>query len=48
MALATAKVRVFQTVNDMQAFIQTDADLTAILYIFQDNSGAYVLVYSIA
>lgn len=48
MAMANARVRVFQSVKELENFIRTDNDITSIISISQDNSGAYVLVYNVA
>jgi hypothetical protein len=48
MALANARIRVFQTVKDLENFIRTDVAITSIVSVSQDNSGAYILVYNVA
>ena len=47
MALANHRVRAFQTLTELRDFIQTDANITSVIRIFQDNSGSYILVYDI-
>ncbi len=48
MAMATARVRVFQNIKDLENFIRTDSAITSVISVCQDNSGAYILVYGTA
>jgi hypothetical protein len=46
MAIAGAKIRSFPNLNELEAFIKTEAGVGTIHQIFQDNNGQYVIVYS--
>ena len=47
MALANHRVRAFPGIVALEGFIRTDANITSVVRIFQDNSGQYILVYDI-
>ena len=48
MALANHHVRSFDSIWDLQQFIQTDAGITGVVFVTEGNSGKLILVYTTA
>jgi len=47
MALANHRLRIFQTAKELETFIRTDAAILTIVSIHQDNSGGYILIFTV-
>jgi hypothetical protein len=48
MALANHRVRIFQNVQDMNYFIQNDANIASVVAVGSDSNGGLILVFTVA